>query len=88
METIKAFSFICFGLTVLMLLWSLIDLFKTKSSMGDSAAGGSTGDARRSKAYSESQTYPAARNASEAPAQPAVAMAQQTETTLNAVSVV
>ncbi|KAH6888229.1 hypothetical protein BKA70DRAFT_1390213 [Coprinopsis sp. MPI-PUGE-AT-0042] len=78
LETIKVFSFICFGLTVLMLLWTLIDLMTTKSSWGDSAAGGFVGGARRSKGYSDNQTYPVARNASEqAPAtQPAVAMPQ------------
>ncbi|KAH6873976.1 hypothetical protein BKA70DRAFT_1449821 [Coprinopsis sp. MPI-PUGE-AT-0042] len=64
LETIKVFSFICFGLTVLMLLWTLIDLMTTKSSWGDSAAGGFVGGARRSKGYSDNQTYPVARNAS------------------------
>jgi hypothetical protein len=94
LETIEAFSWICFGLSTLMLLWTFIDLLATKSSVGDSAAGGYGGGApKRSRGYSEAQTYPVARNASEqAPAQampqphtgqPAM---QETQTTFTTVS--
>ncbi|EAU87486.1 hypothetical protein CC1G_02245 [Coprinopsis cinerea okayama7 len=88
LQTIKAFSFICWGLTCLLLLFALIDMLWTKSTCGDAAAGGGS---RKSAMYPAAgaaaapaaATYPETRTApAAAPATTTAApAARTTETT-------
>ncbi|TFK26989.1 hypothetical protein FA15DRAFT_614903 [Coprinopsis marcescibilis] len=81
LETVKAFSFICFGLACLLILFGIIDLILTRSSPGDSAAG----TKKKTAMYPATNTagYPETRTAAAAPTVPPAAQpaTRTTETT-------